>query len=135
MVDRDTVVAKLKEYFASRPVVRLAWLFGSVVSGRQMAESDVDVAAWLEEGYTYSDIAGLHGELERLLKRDVDFVVLNDANPMIALEAVNGISVCVRNEKEQLERMVEIWRAAEDWHEFVESYVAELRRARGEGEP
>lgn len=126
----DETVSALKAYFSGQPKVRLAWLFGSVANGRAMLDSDVDVAVWFDEGYTFADIARLQGDLESLLQRSVDVVALNDANPLVALEAVNGLAVWAVSEREQIDRMMQIWRAADDWRQFIDEILTVRRRSR-----
>ncbi|WP_341853107.1 nucleotidyltransferase domain-containing protein [Thermoanaerobacter wiegelii] len=52
-------------------------------------ESDIDIAVYLK-GYDEKFVYNLWNELEDLLKRDVDLVVLNIANATVAWEALRG---------------------------------------------
>ncbi len=130
MEQRAEIVNKLSQFFADEAQVHLAWLFGSVASGRAMRESDIDIAVWLAPGYTYADIVRLQGDLEKFLQRSTDLVVLNDSNPLVALEAINGIPLYARSEREQLETMLDISRMADDWHTFIDSLLTERRQVR-----
>ncbi|MEO6594185.1 MAG: nucleotidyltransferase domain-containing protein [Planctomycetota bacterium] len=85
-MDRDTLLRELASYFASHSEVVAAYLFGSVARGDHGTASDVDVGVVLAAGAP-RDLAGieaigdLHADLEDLLRREVDCVVLNDASP------------------------------------------------------
>jgi predicted nucleotidyltransferase len=57
ILDREEIAGELGRFFAHRPAVRLAYLFGSVAAGRQTRESDTDVAVLFDEGYTSSGAA------------------------------------------------------------------------------
>ena len=79
------IETRLAEFFAveaERLAVAAAYLFGSVARGTAGRRSDVDVAV-LYDGEPPPGFAGLGiplgGELERLLGRTVDVVVLNQA--------------------------------------------------------
>lgn len=126
--DRAAIIAKLSRFLAGHPSVRLAYLFGSVASGRQTQESDVDVAVLFDGGYTYDTVVHLQGALTDLLRREVDLVALNDCNPLVAKAATEGILVWCRSKLEPLYYRAQADREAHDWMEFINSYLALLRK-------
>lgn len=132
--DREEVVGKLKRFFAHHPGVRLVYLFGSVARGRQMEESDADVAVLFDEGYTYEAVVSLNGALSDLLRREVDLVVLNDCNPLVAKSATQGILVWSRSGVEPLYFRAWADREAHDWAAFIDSYLALWESKGGTGE-
>jgi predicted nucleotidyltransferase len=77
------LAAQLETFFAGRSDgVIAAYLFGSVARGTEKATSDVDVAILLgrDPPRTFDALPlGLEGELERLVRRRVQLVVLNGA--------------------------------------------------------
>jgi uncharacterized protein len=84
-IDAPAIEERLGEFFAAeaeRQGIATAYLFGSVARGTAKAGSDVDVAV-LYAGEPPPGLAGfgvrLAGDLERLLGREVDVVVLNRA--------------------------------------------------------
>jgi len=95
----------------------MAFLFGSWARGRQRPDSDLDVAVLVEPGTT--DAGSLWGQLERLVDRDVDLVILNDASPLLAWEALQGERLLVRDRGEFLDYMLRVSDEAEDFREFV----------------
>ena len=85
----------LASYFATRPGVQAAWLFGSHRDGRSHRDSDVDLAVLLEHG-RYPDArarfearVAMTADIVALLHRnEIDLVVLNDAPPRFARHIV-----------------------------------------------
>ena len=74
--------------------VSSAWLFGSRVSGGARPDSDVDIAILVNSPLTVDELVSLSSELSWELREDhVDLVVLNDASPILAFEAISGINL------------------------------------------
>ena len=84
------IPSTLERYFALRDDVTLAFLFGSVARGKATGRSDVDVAVYFAGGYNLTTVGGITGDLETLLRRDVDLIVLNEANASVAWAALRG---------------------------------------------
>lgn len=94
---------KLKEYFIGKEDVLMAFLFGSRSKGMAHKESDVDVAVYVrpmkdgaplevESGVDYTRIVSqMTSDVSDILKEDaVDVVVLNNAAPSVAFEAMQS---------------------------------------------
>src|SRR5438477_3718627 len=93
MIPRN-LEAQLIELFHKHPVL-LAYLFGSQVTERTHEESDVDVAVLLKESLTadqrLQERLALLNDLCSVFNNDnVDLVILNDATPLLAYEALRG---------------------------------------------
>lgn len=75
------ITRKLTKVFQKQSVL-LAYLFGSSVSGQEVSKSDADVAVFLADGLTkekrFEIRLKLIGQLSKILKKDVDLVVMND---------------------------------------------------------
>lgn len=114
-MEREQIRQTLTRYFANRPDVRMAFLFGSVERGVASTESDVDVAVYLEkegvEGTLWTDI-------ERLVGCEVDLVVLNRAPALVAWSAIRGIPLLIRDRGFFLDYFLEISEEAESLAEF-----------------
>ena len=85
-MDRTAILQCLRGFFAESPAcaadVAAAWLFGSFARGDAHAESDVDVAVLCRRTPAATLDAlplRLEGELERLLRRTTQVVVMNSA--------------------------------------------------------
>lgn len=97
----------LKEYFEERKEIAFAFLFGSAAKGRVRLEGDIDIAVyfWPEEDIeweafdrTWAEERKIGLDLERLLKKEVDLIVLNRARAVVADEIVRkGTPIIVRD--------------------------------------
>ena len=84
-MDRTGTIERLSGFFAESPAaadVAAAWLFGSFARGDARAGSDVDVAVLSRHppAATFEGLPlRLEGEIERLLRRTTQVVVMNRA--------------------------------------------------------
>ncbi len=117
-VDED----KLTRLLVSQPSVLLAFMFGSQATGRAIPESDVDIAVWLKDETPETEVNLLWDDLEDLLKRPVDLVILNSAAPGLAWAAFRGKPLVVRDQRLYFSLMLQISHEAEDFHEFIEDF-------------
>lgn len=86
--DRRHLVERLKAALLERPEILEAYLFGSRARADENAQSDVDVAVYLDKYFVSSSPFGYRAEISSQLARslridDVDVVVLNDAPPLL----------------------------------------------------
>lgn len=71
-------IQRLKEYFKRQDDVLMAFVFGSYARGREMAESDFDIAIYLKgRDYDIKKSDEIWSDVTELLKKDVDLVCLN----------------------------------------------------------
>ncbi len=122
----------LKEYFEKKEDILMAFLFGSYAKSSVHRESDVDVAIyfrpktdhleWEEFDIKYEREDEIWLDLERLLKRNVDLVVLNRARSSIASSAISGIPIIIKDRGLYLDFMLRVTAEAEDFRETVEDY-------------
>lgn len=125
------IAARLGHFFSHRANIRMAFLFGSQARGKAGALSDVDVAVFFEPGYTQDDVALLWNELEDMLKKNVDLLVLNNAAPVLAWPALRGKPLLIRDRRFYLEYMLETSREAEDFMEYIVDLWRWRMRIRG----
>ena len=87
----------LKDYFNQREDIAFAFLFGSAAKSKVRKEGDVDIAIyfypekdieWEDFNKTYKGESKIGLDLERLLKKEVDLVVLNRTRAVLADEIV-----------------------------------------------
>lgn len=119
MTGESRVISLLKEYFTAKDNVLMAFLFGSAAKGQERLDSDIDVAVYLSEDFSQRDVNTLWDELEILLQRDVDLLILNRDNPTVAWSAIRGIPLVIRNHSLYLEYMLWVSREAEDFQDFL----------------
>lgn len=112
MADRDQLVRVLRDVLKARPEIREAYLFGSQALGNTRADSDVDVAVYVDAealerstgwgGYDSEIGTDLIGALRR---NDVDVVVLNKAPPLLYYNVLrDGIRLFTRDAQETTTR-------------------------------
>ncbi|MDI6793902.1 MAG: nucleotidyltransferase domain-containing protein [bacterium] len=104
---KNELVAALRGYFAAQPDVIVVYLFGSQVTGRTQADSDVDVAVLLKEEddfIRFERRLRLGNELEKIVGQPVDLIVLNDAPSLLVHQALKeGDLVFGRDREAQIE--------------------------------
>ena len=86
----DVVLKKLKEYFknSNYPFVLL---FGSYANSKESYLSDIDIAIYSDKELSLIDIGLIIYELEGLLDKKIDLIVLNDLykkNPKLSYNIV-----------------------------------------------
>jgi predicted nucleotidyltransferase len=75
-----------------------AWLFGSHARGQAGPSSDVDIAILVTAPLTTDELVSLSSKLSWEMGQDrVDLVVLNDALPILAFEAISGVNILCRD--------------------------------------
>jgi uncharacterized protein YutE (UPF0331/DUF86 family)/predicted nucleotidyltransferase len=110
----------LKEYFKKEPSVILAFLFGSFAKGREMEESDVDIAIYLKEKRKRAKI---YRELCHILEREVDLIDLEEAPASLVSNIFKtGIPLAIKDERLYWELYLKMSNEAEDFLEFVEDF-------------
>lgn len=102
MADITTIKKKIKQYCEKETQIQLAFLFGSVASGRQQPNSDVDLAFLCSRTSIPSGVEQLNmaNKLSGLLKSNTDVVILNTAGTIINMQVLRkGIKLFERNRK------------------------------------
>lgn len=127
----------LVDYFNRREDISFAFLFGSAARGKIRKEGDFDIAVyfWPQEDIEWEDfnkkyagetIVGL--ELERLLKKEVDLVVLNRARAVIADEIVRkGRPIVIKDKGIFMDFLCIVSDEAEYMRDWLERSYAERR--------
>jgi predicted nucleotidyltransferase len=93
----EKVLESMKTYLEGRDDIAFSFLFGSAARGKVRPEGDVDIAVyfkpekeveWEAFNKAYKGENRIALDLERLLKKEVDLVVLNRARAVIADEII-----------------------------------------------
>lgn len=100
----EQVKSRLNPFFAARPEVSFAYLFGSVAKGSAGTLSDIDIAVFLdplqlprEGGYGYQ--SELLVDLKAVLAGEVDLVILNVVSTILKFQVLkNGVLIYCRSE-------------------------------------
>ena len=119
----------LKNYFSKRQDVAFAFLFGSQARGGATKLSDVDVAVYFypkrrhpleyEEEVFFPLESEIWADLERLLKREVELLVLNRVASTVAASAIRGIPLVINDWGLYLDFMLVVTKEAEDYTEML----------------
>jgi len=137
---------KLREYFSKRDDVAFAFLFGSQARGEARIGSDVDIAVYFypkrrrpiefEEEIYYEGEDEIWAELEELLEREVDLLVLNRAPATVADSAIRGKPILIKDWGLYIDFMLVVTSEAIDFRETLKrDFLERLKYERGaEGE-
>ena len=119
----------LKGYLATRQEVAFSFLYGSHAKGTATERSDVDVAVYfyprarhpveIEEEVFYPAEGEIWGDLERISGREVELLVLNRAPAMVAVSAIKGVPLLIREWDLYLDFFENITDIAEEFAEFI----------------
>jgi len=83
------IIERLKKYFEKRDMYAFVLLFGSTARGAQHSMSDVDIGVYFEDKENILEIGYDVAQLEGLIGKKIDIVVLNDLykkDPLLAYE-------------------------------------------------
>jgi predicted nucleotidyltransferase len=121
---------------ARRHGARLLLQYGSTVSGRTHAASDVDVAVLFEGEASFDRLGGLVADLEAAFPgRDVDLGVLNRADPLFLKKVLEGARLLAGSARDLASLRLYAFRRYQDHRRFlrleerhVERFLAERAR-------
>lgn len=119
----------LKKYFEKKPSVILAFLFGSFAKGKEMRESDVDIAVYLKDPKKEDDI---WFEVSRIIEeREVQLVCMNEAPAnLISNIFKTGIPLVIKDKKLYWELYLKCSSEAEDFSHFLEDFWKIYKRSK-----
>ncbi|ODS31614.1 MAG: nucleotidyltransferase [Candidatus Scalindua rubra] len=125
----DTNKEALKEYFKTRKDVAFAFLFGSQARGNATKLSDVDIAVYFypekrhpieyEEEVFYEGEDEIWTDLERILKREVELLVLNRVSATVSASAIRGFPLAINDWGLYLDFMEIVSAEGEDFMDFI----------------
>lgn len=123
------LIEKLKEYFSQRGDIAFAFLYGSQAKGHANRLSDVDIAVYFypfkrhpieyEESIFYDAENEVWGDLQRLLKKEVELLVLNRVSASVAASAIRGIPLAIKDWGLYLNFMESVTSEAIDFRELL----------------
>jgi len=123
------LIENLKEYFSQREDIAFAFLYGSQAKGYANRLSDVDIAVYFyplerhpvefEKEVFYDGENEIWGDLQRLLKKEVELLVLNRVSASIAASAIRGVPLVIKDWGLYLDFMEVIISEAIDFNEFI----------------
>lgn len=128
----NKIVTKLKNYFEKRDDIVMAFLFGSWAKSHEGTESDIDIAVYfkpenniLEWENTDSQYYGeeqIWLEIEMIVEKDVDLLVLNRAVPTVADSAIRGVPIIIKDRNLYMDFLLRITFEAMDFRQWVDGF-------------
>ena len=125
----DSDMKTLKTYFENGKEIAFAFLFGSQAKGRATILSDVDIGVYFcpekkhpieyEEEVFYAGEDEIWADLERIVGKEVELIVLNRVPATVAASAIRGIPLLIDDWGLYLDFMQVVTREAEDFMDFV----------------
>ncbi|MBI3583360.1 MAG: nucleotidyltransferase domain-containing protein [Nitrospinae bacterium] len=125
----DTDIKSLNKYFKNRGDVAFAFLFGSQARGSATKLSDVDIAVYFypkekhpvefEEDVYYGSEDEIWTNVEKIVKNEVEILVLNRVSATVAASAIRGIPLAINDWGLYLDFMEVVTGEAEDFMDFM----------------
>ncbi|MFH1654237.1 MAG: nucleotidyltransferase domain-containing protein [Pseudomonadota bacterium] len=112
-------IQKLQKYFKENEEITLAFLFGSQAKQRASKLSDYDIAIWTKKKLGIAKINRIWSELQNILQKDVDLILLNSAKPAVAWAALRGEKLLIRDFSLYLRLVLDVSREAEEMQDFI----------------
>ena len=122
-------IEALKNYFKNRNDVAFAFLYGSQVKGLATPLSDVDIAVYFppekrhpvefEEEVFYKGEDEIWSDMEQLLKKEVELLVLNRVPSTVAASAIRGTPLAINDWDLYLDFMDVVTEESEDFMNFI----------------
>ena len=105
----------LEVVWKSNNEIIAVWAFGSAQDGLVRVGSDVDIAILFQTQPSLDDQLDLLAQIQKRLQvEDIDLVILNEANPILAFEAVSGHLLFCHNTGRRAEFVSLVAREYED---------------------
>jgi predicted nucleotidyltransferase len=131
----NSTLATIQSRLAADPTVLFATLFGSRACGSPRADSDWDLAVFLDPSLDGRSRTATRAQLIAALEPEyrVDLVVLNDAPPLVAHRALCGERLFVRDQPAYVRFFVHTLALAFDESHWNEIHAQARRRRLAEG--
>ena len=124
---------QLRELFKTAGV-RFAYLFGSRARGQERPDSDVDIAVWyppeLDCMQRFQRNCQLQEQIEEVLGKPLDLMILNDARPPLQNEAVLRGQPLYPDDPEAIIRFEAKLRLRYEDYAYSQRFFTQARRQR-----
>jgi len=125
----DLAMARVHAALASLPEVDLAYVFGSVASGRARTDSDVDVAVWATKPLDTATRMAMIETLTLATGRPVDLVDLHDVGEPLLGQILKYGKRVIGDASAHAGLMIRHVYAMEDFVPYVTRMLKERRQA------
>ena len=128
----NRIVEKLGNYFEKRDDIVMAFVFGSWAKGHEGTESDIDIAVyfkpennileWESTDSQYESEREIWLDIERIVEKDVDLLVLNRAAATVADSALKGYPIIIKDRNLNMDFLLRITSEAIDFRQWIDGY-------------
>ena len=130
------IIEKCKNLLMRYEYIIFAYIFGSYAKGKMRANSDIDIAVYLDQEIdteTYLEIKML---LSDICEREVDLIILNDAPPLLKYQVYkNNILLFTRNKSIETHYKVKTLFEYNDFKRYLDlAYEKTIERLKNEVE-
>lgn len=92
------IIEKCRNILMEYEDIIFAYIFGSYVHGKTRANSDVDIAIYLNKKINTETYLKIKADLSKIFKKEIDLIILNDAVPLLKYQIYkNNILLFTRN--------------------------------------
>ncbi|SHK23510.1 type VII toxin-antitoxin system MntA family adenylyltransferase antitoxin [Paramaledivibacter caminithermalis] len=133
----NNLINRLIKILKKNNKIIMAYVFGSIVKGNETKDSDIDIAIYISKGEIDAfEYLSLKRELMDVSSKEVDIVILNDANPLIKQEIFrDGKKLFSRDKELESNFIVHSLFEYEDMKKYYDlSYKSMITRIRKEVE-
>ena len=123
MLDKETLILKLREALSSEQNIEFGYLFGSYADGTQSDRSDVDLALYLNDA-SFNKQLDIHAKISRVIAKEIDLTVLNTAKNLYLLDDIFKKGQVIKDSEERLDFEVRKEHQILDYKEFKKSIDA-----------
>lgn len=109
MLTKNEIIGLIKDYLLKRDEIIFAYIFGSFVKKENY--HDIDIAVFINEQFDYKNPdyfsygyeSKIIGELTLLVRKNIDFVILNDASLTLKKNIIkNNILIIDKNKSKRI---------------------------------
>ncbi len=120
---------KLRKILQNKEYVEFAYLFGSQATGDANAESDVDVAVYVDEKRKedFFDIRlELIEDITRATKKEADVTILNTAKPFLSFVVIQEGKLLVNKDPgKEVDYDLKVFNEYQDYKIFMKTHYGE----------
>ena len=131
------IVSSCKEILLADEKIIFAYIFGSYVNGKLRADSDIDIAIYLEKEIEPEAYLEMKMNLTDACKSEVDLVILNEATPLLKYQIYkNNILLFTRDKTMESNYKVKTLFEYNDMKKYLDlSYDRMIERLKKEVNP
>jgi predicted nucleotidyltransferase len=93
----EEIKEKLSENLSQEKQVIFAFLYGSYAKNTALKDSDLDLAIYFQKDCPETEIDRIWDELQKISKKDVELLILNNAKEPVAWQAIRGIPLVIKD--------------------------------------